>query len=161
MVHVEAELDEVNLLLGREPSELDRHDPLDERGKALVRTRDQHDEDGERILVLADLGQELEARLVGPLKPFDDDDERVHEGDGGKKVTEPRQDDAAPGHGVLVAVEARPPTRHQLCEPRNERAVPVPLRGATTGAGDQRCTPPRTFRLRRGRRDRARAPQRR
>ena len=88
LAHAEPRLDEPHLLVGREPSELDAHEALDERERPILGARDEQREDRHALGALQHLLEELEARSVRPLEAVDHDDERLRRRERAEQVAD-------------------------------------------------------------------------
>jgi hypothetical protein len=65
--HAEAGLDEADLLVGGEASQLDAHDAFEVGREALFRSRHEQEQDGHPLAPLQELADQLEARACPPI----------------------------------------------------------------------------------------------
>ena len=122
--------------------ELDADLALEQRRHAIVGARDEHEQHGQRVGRLQELGDEIERRLVGPLEALDDEDERLIERDRGDEMPDAADEHLLAVVRVLVLARGlRPMTgllvRGDLGEARDHRVRHVGLRGAAARARDE------------------------
>ena len=70
---------------------------------AVVVPRDEKHEDGQGLRAVRDLADHVEARLVPPVHPLDDEDEGASEGERREQVAQTREDALLARVGVFVA----------------------------------------------------------